>query len=203
MENCKYWKTSLNDTKMFLFPYLREVRHCTQKAQLRDYITEKHPKLKSIFVEPAVYIQNWTSFAKTTKLADGTIVFSLPVDQKAKLHFVDIDDTGPIVREILENPDQFVGQDICICSEEISFEDVPKIFTKVTGIPAIAKTLTEEEFRENIKWLSKNAQDDLFYMYKFFEEYGCYGKKDWTTGKKLTKLTTWEEWLKKTGWKGE
>jgi hypothetical protein len=35
--------------------------------------------------------------------------------------------------------------------EEISFEDVSKIFTKVTGIPAVSKTLTAEEFRERIK----------------------------------------------------
>ena len=189
--------------KISSFSFFRDVPHCTQKAQLRDYITTKHPQLKSIFVEPAVYLQNWTSFAKTTKLADGTVVFSLPMDLKATLHFVDIDDTGPIVRKILENPEQFVGEDVCICSEEISFEDVPKIFTKVTGIPAVAKTLTEGEFREKLQWLPKGAQDDLFYMYKFFEEYGCYGKKDWTNGRKLTKLNTFEGWLRKTRWTGD
>ncbi len=117
---------------------------------------------------------------------------------------VDIEDTGPIVREILENPEKFVGQDICICGEEIPFENVPKVFTKVTGIPAISKTLTEEEFRANFIWMPKNAQDDMFGMYKWFEEYGYYGKtKDWTTGQKLTKLNTFEQWLKNTGWKGE
>jgi hypothetical protein len=41
-------------------------------------------------------------------------------------------------------------------------------------------------------------------MYRWFEEYGYYGKdKDWTNEQKLTKLNTFEEWLKKTGWKDE
>jgi uncharacterized protein YbjT (DUF2867 family) len=184
--------------------FFRDVPHFTQKAKLSDYIKEKHPNLKTIFVEPGCYMQNWQSFAKTPKLSDGTVVFPLPMNQKAKLHLVDIDDQGPIVREILENPEKFVGQDVCICSEEISFEDIAKTFTKVTGIPAIAKTLSEEEFRGVIAWLPKPAQDDLFGMYKWFEEFGYYGKdKDWTNGQKLTKLNTFEQWLKKTGWKGE
>jgi hypothetical protein len=149
-------------------------------------------------------MQNWKTFGSLPKLDDGTVVFSCPMNQKAKLHLVDIDDTGSIVREILENPEQFVGEDICICGEEISFEDVPKVFTKVTGIPAISKTLTEEEFRANFKFMPKSAQDDLFGMYKWFEEYGYYGKeKDWRNGQKLTKLTTFEEWLTKSGWKGD
>jgi hypothetical protein len=182
----------------------RNVPHFSQKAQIRDYIKEKHPNLKTIFVEPGCYIQNWKNFGKLPKLDDGTVIFALPIDQKTKLHLVDIEDTGPIVREILENPEKFVGQDICICSEEIPFEDVPKVFTKVTGIPAIAKTLSEEEFRGGIQFLPKIAQDDMIGMFKWFEEYGYYGKdKDWTTGQKLTKLNTFEQWLKNTGWKGE
>ena len=178
--------------------------HFTQKAKLRDYIKEKHPNLKTIYVEPGCYMQNFSTFGQVTKLKDGTAVFSAPMDKKATLHLVDIDDTGPIVRQILENPEKHVGQDICICGEEIRFEDVPKVFTKVTGIPAIAKTITEEEFRSGMKYLSKPAQDDLFFMYKWFEEYGYYGRdKDWTTGKQLTNLNTFEQWLRKTGWKGD
>ncbi|CAF1054668.1 unnamed protein product [Rotaria sordida] len=178
--------------------------HFSQKAKIRDYIKEKYPNLKTIYVEPGCYMQNWRNFPSLAKLHNGTLVFSAPLNPTAKLHLVDIDDIGPIVREILENPEKFVGQDICICAEEINFEDVPKIFTRVTGIPAIAKTLTEEEFRAANTWLSKSAQDDLFNMYKWYEEYGYYGKdKDWTSGQKLTKLNTFEQWLKKTGWKGD
>ncbi len=109
-----------------------------------------------------------------------------------------------MVHEILERPEKLVGQESCICREEISFEGVPKFLTKVTGIHAIMKTLIEEEFRARLKWLPKSGQDDLQNMYRWFEEYGYYGKdKDWTNEQKLTKLNTFEEWLKKTGWKDE
>jgi hypothetical protein len=180
------------------------VTHFTQKAKIRDYIKEKHPDLKAIFVEPGFYMQNWQNFAKTPKLSDGTVVFPLPMNQKGKLHLVDINDQGPIVREILKTPEKFVGQIICVCGEAMAFEDIAKTFTKVTGIPAISKTLTAEEFHASLNFLPSHVLDDLLEMYKWFEEYGYYGKEmDWTNGQKLTKLNTFEQWLKKTGWKGE
>lgn len=188
---------------MFFF-LVSDVPHFSGKAKIRDYIKEKHPDLKAIFVEPGMYMQNWQSFGKLPKLPNGTIIFPAPITEKTKLHLTDINDMGPLVRKILENPDKYVGQDICMCGEEIAFKDIPKVFTKVTGLPAIAKSLSEQEFRAATSFLPKIAQDDMFNMYKWFEEYGYYGKnKDWKNGQKLTKLNTWEDWLKKTGWKGE
>lgn len=148
-------------------------------------------------------MQNWMHFLKVQKSVDGTIIFSLPVDEKTVLNIVDVEDTGSVVCKILSDPDKYIGQEICVCGEAIRFGDVPKVFTKVTGIPAVAKALTEEEFRSSIPYMPKMVQDELFFMFKWFEEYGCYGKdKDWTTGQQLTALKTFEQWLKKTGWKG-
>lgn len=149
-------------------------------------------------------MQNWITFFKTQKTDDGKVLFATPAEQKTKLHLVDIDDMGPIVREILNDPEKFVGQGICICGEALSFEDVSKVFTKVTGIPAVSQTLTEEQFRSAMKQMPQAVQDELVDMFKWFEEYGYYGKNlDWSNGQKLTKLTTFEQWLKKTGWKGD
>ena len=149
-------------------------------------------------------MQNWTTFFKPSKSDDGTLVFAAPISQQTVLHMADIEDTGPVVREILNNPDKFVGQDICICGEAIRFGEISKVFTKVTGIPSISKTITEEEFRSLLQYFPKLAQDDLVSMYQLFEEYSYYGKdKDWTTGQKLTNLNTFEQWLEKTGWKGD
>jgi uncharacterized protein YbjT (DUF2867 family) len=129
---------------------VRNVPHVTQKAKICDYIKEKYPDLKTIFVELAFYMQNWKNYAKLSKLDDGTAVFSLPMDQKAKLRMVDVDNVGAIVREILENPETFVGEVLRLCGDEISLEDISKTFTKVTGIPAISKTLTSEEFHASL-----------------------------------------------------
>ncbi|CAF5185021.1 unnamed protein product [Rotaria sp. Silwood1] len=111
-------------------------------------------------------MQNWTGYFKAQKSEDGTVIFALPVDQKTTLHVVDVDDTGPVVREILNNPDKFVHQDICICGDEIPLKDLAKVFTKVTGIPAISKTPTEEEFRSILNQTPKFIQDELLDMYK-------------------------------------
>ncbi len=158
--------------------------------------------MKSIFVEPGFYINNWQTFLKTTKSDDGTVVFSAPIDQKTKLHLFDTDDMGAIVKEILNDPEKFIGQDICICGEALAFEDVSKVFTNVTGIPAISNTVTEQQFRSQLAQVPKFIQDELFDMFQWFQHYGYYGKdKDWTNGQKLTKLTTFQQWLTKTGWK--
>ena len=148
-------------------------------------------------------MQNWVGFSKPTKLPDGTLLFSAPLSTKAKINMVDIDDTGPVVRAILGDPEKYVGQDICMTGEYASLEDVAQIFTRVTGVPAAAGSLTEEQYRSYTPNLPKPIQDEIYDMHQWFELYGYYGpNKDWTTGQKVTKLTSFEEWLKKTGWKG-
>ncbi|CAF3193729.1 unnamed protein product [Rotaria socialis] len=195
--------STLEDT-MKLSSGKYDVPHFAQKAKIRDYIKENHPTLKTIYVEPGFYMQNWLSSLKPKKSADGTMIFALPVDEKTTLHMVDIEDTGPIITAILNDPEKYVGQDICMCGDAIQFSDVPKIFTKVTGVPASAKTLTEAEYRLGMQSAPKFIQDEFFAMFQWFQEYGYYGKdKDWTTGKKLTTLNTFEQWLKKNGWKGQ
>ena len=126
--------------------YSSDVPHFSQKAKLRDYIKERHPNLKTIFVEPGYYMQNWKGPFAGPRSKDGTFVFGAPIDAKTKLHLLDIEDTGPIIREILNNPDNFVHKEICMCGDEIAFGDLAKIFTKVTGVPSVSKTLSEEEF---------------------------------------------------------
>ena len=178
--------------------------HFTQKAKIRDYIKEKHPMLKAIYIELGFYMQNWTSFFKAKTTGDGTVVFAALLNKSTQLHMADVEDTGPVVCEILNHPEKYVGQDICICGEVIQFGDIPKVFTKVTGVPAITNTLTEEEFRAELHFMPKTVQDEVIDMLKWFQDYGYYGKeKDWTTGKKLTKLNTFEQWLKKVDWKGQ
>ncbi|CAF4126919.1 unnamed protein product [Rotaria magnacalcarata] len=181
-----------------------DVPHFAQKAKIRDYIKEKHPKLKTIYVEPGFYMQNWLSTLKPQKSADGTFIFALPIDEKTTLHMVDIEDTGPIITAILDDPEKYVGQDICMCGEAIQFSDVAKVFTKVTGVPASVKKLTEAEYRLGMQFAPKFIQDEFLAMFQWFQEYGYYGKdKDWTTGKQLTGLNTFERWLKQNGWKGQ
>ncbi|CAF1293367.1 unnamed protein product [Rotaria sordida] len=205
---------SLNPIPYIIFSTLEDVNelsgekysvpHFSQKSRLRDYIKRQHPDLKAIFLEPGIYMQNWQTLFKPIKSDDDTLMFTAPIDSQTKLHLLDIEDIGLVVREILTNPETFIDQDICICGDAIRFADISKVFTKVTGKAAISKTLDEEGFRSMLYQMSGVAQDDLVDSYKWFEEYINYDKeKDWTTGQKLWKLKTFEDWLKQTGWQGD
>ncbi|UJR07991.1 hypothetical protein I4U23_012270 [Adineta vaga] len=110
------------------------------------------------------YMQNWTTYAKVSKSDDGVIIFELPIDLKTEFDMVDVNDTGRIVREILDNSKKFVGQIIDVCGDVMRFEDVAKIFTKVTGIPAISKTLGEEEFQKMLKLILLTCIHGLNFM---------------------------------------
>ncbi|UJR11885.1 hypothetical protein I4U23_016064 [Adineta vaga] len=135
-------------------------------SQYKPTITTVESILSQLMVEQWESVINETSYAMYyAQCSPSSCAFTyikrqnLIVNGKALLHLEDADDTGSIVREILENPEKSIGQDI------------------FTGIPSISKTLTEEEFRGATSFLSKLIQDDLFYMYKWFEQFGCFGKE--------------------------
>ncbi|CAF4903470.1 unnamed protein product, partial [Rotaria magnacalcarata] len=61
-----------------------------------------------------------------------------------------------------------------MCGEAIQFSDVAKVFTKVTGVPASVKTLTEAEYRLGMQFAPKFIQDEFLAMFQWFQEYGYY-----------------------------
>ena len=52
----------------------------------------------------------------------------MAVNQKTKLHLVDIDDMGSIVREILNDPEKFVGEDELYSHVLSSFFEMKKFY---------------------------------------------------------------------------
>ena len=107
----------------------------TNKADVQEYLTAKCSSVKSIFVKPAFYFQNWTGFSMPKKLDDGvTVEFTLPFISESCDHYqVDIEDMGPLVAQILEQPDKYVGQVLMCVGDVLKFGSVPKIFSKITG----------------------------------------------------------------------
>lgn len=202
--NSKFFVPETLSNNVYFNQTFSDVPHFSQKAKVRDHIKSNHPTLKTIYIEPGFYMQNWLGLFKPQKSADGTMIFAAPVHEKTILYMVDIEDTGPIVSKILNDPEKYVNQDICICGDALPLNDIANIFSKVTGIPAVAKPLSEEEYRSIVQFMPKFIQDELFAMFQWFQEYGYYGRdKDWTSGQKLTAINTFEQWLRKTGWKGQ
>ena len=107
------------------------------------------------------------------KLDDGvTVEFALPfIDESCELYQIDIDDIGPLVAEILEQPDRYVGQVLMCVGEVLEFRRVPEIFTKVTGEFLSAKiNLLRQRLRKSSSY-SVHAQKHSEILNKMYEQF--------------------------------
>lgn len=60
------------------------------------------------FVMPAWYYQNWGKFPGLVKTRpDGTVAFTVPLDENTRHTGYDVDDTGPAVLNVLEKPEEW------------------------------------------------------------------------------------------------
>jgi uncharacterized protein YbjT (DUF2867 family) len=188
------------------------VVHFETKAKVRDYIKANYPQLKGIYIRAGSFMQNWRNFNLTQLSQDNsTVEFVSPLmTANTPILQADIDDIGPLVREVLtKNPDQYVNSphDICLCGEVITMGQMVEAFAQATGRKARLLEMSEAQFRQwaTERHFPKVVQDDLIVMYDWFakDPNGYFGNQDWSSGKKIVPtLHTFGEWVKKSGWKG-
>jgi hypothetical protein len=77
------------------------------------------PELKSIFLEPAFYFQNFASWVPVTH-ENGEFVFNLPLEEQTKLHCMDVTQLGEAVSRILKTPEAFVSQVVPIWGDALT-----------------------------------------------------------------------------------
>lgn len=78
-------------------------------------------------------------------LDDGTQVFAAPLG-KGHVPIITLPDLGYFARYIFDHPAETAGKNLEIASDYLAWADLADAFTKVTGIPAIYKPITYEEW---------------------------------------------------------
>ncbi|KAF2871140.1 hypothetical protein BDV95DRAFT_494746 [Massariosphaeria phaeospora] len=77
----------------------------------------------------------YTPVVEKDESGTDTVTWKFPLGRGAVVH-VALDDCGPYVRWLLDNPDRANGLDLEVAIEHVHYADLAKAFTKVTGYPA-------------------------------------------------------------------
>jgi hypothetical protein len=76
---------------------------------------------------------------------DGTVVFASPLED-GHVPLIALKDIGWWARYTFDHRAETSGRDLNITSERVHWDDLVKTFTKVTGLPAVYKRLSIEEY---------------------------------------------------------
>jgi nucleoside-diphosphate-sugar epimerase len=128
---------------------------------------------------------------------DRRLIIRIPLGD-APWPMVALDDIGWFAAHVFANPDMWGGRTLNIGSEALRMADLVKIFTNVTGIPAIYEPGSLEEYRA----LPMPEAEDIAAMYEFAQFFGM--PREYKFLRKLHPgLMTFEAWLRKMNWRGE
>jgi len=179
------------------------VPHFTDKARVEDYIrslqASAHPAFEhATFFAPAFYYQNFQIFFPP-KLEGDTVVFTLP-DTKYLTAF-DVADTGIAVRTALEQPKEYDLKRIDYYGTHKSPQEYIDDFVKVTGRKAKLVAVPRDVYAK-FPFSSAHEIADMFTWFNDYTYYGPAGNRDLGNKANENKLSTWEQYLRKTKWTG-
>jgi hypothetical protein len=171
------------------------------------------------------YVEMLSELFCPKKDDQGVYVFQMPLDDGA-IPFVHLDDLGPYVHWIFDNPDESIGLNLRVAIEHVPLELIPAAFTKVTGKPARAKNLTLDEYfkvggfatiaDKKIGFEPAGYNDTTLFTYRqnfsnWFRIYQRSGgnkgilRRDYAFLDKVlpTRVASLEQWMRKVGYTGE
>ncbi|KAI9288757.1 hypothetical protein BC943DRAFT_317304 [Umbelopsis sp. AD052] len=151
---------------------IQHVDHFSGKNDVEEYI--KSIGLPATFIYVACYMSNFGQMFPLVPNADGSQSLKVP-EVKEDTYFDLVDtatDTGSLVRSILQNRNSYLGKSVPVVGDRITFKEIADTFSKVTGIPTRAATMTKEELDGPFSFLNNS---ELLDMLAWFREYGYYG----------------------------
>ncbi|TVY52925.1 NmrA-like family domain-containing protein, partial [Lachnellula suecica] len=167
------WSSLSNATKWSKGEY-KGVYHFDSKAHVVDYINETYPKLakKLSILQMGLFVTNWRWGQVAVpwgKQPDGSIVLRIPGSEDVPIPLVLPKDTGYYVWALNNLP---VGTNMLAFSDRLLWTDYVKLWSKVTGVPAIFEKTT---VAEHSKLAPDGNGEELAEMYAYAQDYGYDG----------------------------
>jgi len=190
--------SSLPDTKTISKGKLN-LHHFTGKNLAEQYarkLSKENPDFISSFFYAGFYCSNLPGMHWVSRDSEGVIQWKVPLKKDSPIELFDVDDTGPLVSYMFNHPQEYSGKIMYGTSEAISASKMGEIFASVIGEKVVPSFYPTEALRGKMP-------DELVDNMLLIDEYGLFNREDVSGAKKVyPQITTFEQWLKKSGWKG-
>ncbi|KYQ89195.1 putative epimerase [Tieghemostelium lacteum] len=171
------------------------VPHFDLKHKIEDYIrqlSKQNPNFVSSFVYAPFYMQNFSTAFMPKKNEHGTYNLSMPQDPNVPLDMGDIDDIGEIVLAQFNNPQKYSGMIVPFTGSYLTGEEIAKKLSNYTGKTVNYCFVPPNEFAK----LPFPGAGEMAQMFGFYNEYGAFYKLDKSIAPSITKLHTFDDFLK-------
>ncbi|WP_336604167.1 NmrA/HSCARG family protein [Streptomyces sp. CBMAI 2042] len=115
------------------------IDHFESKAEIERHI--KALGLPATILRPVFFMNNLLHFADV----EGERVMSLPVEPDKPMQFIASDDIGVFAADAFDRPAEFIGWEIELAGDEITFPQVAEVYERITGTPSRLEATPIEE----------------------------------------------------------
>jgi len=153
-----------------------KVPHFDTKAAIEEYIRKQGFKYTA-FPALAFYYQNFEAYFPPKPDENGNLVLSLPIT--ASLIALDVSQAGLVVKGIIDDPEKWNGQFICVAGDKQSPQHYADLLGAKAGKKCILNSIPHDVFAS----FGFPMAEEIAVMFKFFHEYEFYGTRDWQQAK--------------------
>ncbi|WP_182887183.1 NmrA/HSCARG family protein [Microbispora sp. H10885] len=148
--------------------------------------------LPATILRPVSFMENFLTYSRPS-VEDGTLVLRLPARPGTPMQLISVRDIGVFTALAFERPGGYVGRTVDIGADELTPPEIAAAFGRVSGLPARFEQTPIEQVRAFDEHLAR--------MFEFFDEHPAGGVDLKALRAEHPGLTTFETWLRTTGWK--
>ncbi len=162
--------------------------HFDLKAEHEDYA--RTLGIPSTFIHVPFYYENFLYFFPPKPAGDGTYAFGFPQGD-TPLAAISVQDVGPIVAPMFEQPEKYIGQVVKLAGDEIPATTYAATMSRVTGATIHYAYIPRETFAA----FGFPGAEDLADMFEFYRLHIPSRVKDIETCRALApELQSFETW---------
>ncbi|MEU8146862.1 NmrA/HSCARG family protein [Nonomuraea sp. NPDC048901] len=115
------------------------IDHFESKAEIEQHVLTLG--VPATILRPVFFMNNLLHYAN----AVGERLLALPVKPDKPMQLIATDDIGVFAADAFDNPAQFIGRQIELAGDELTFPEVAEIYERVTGTPTRFEALPIDE----------------------------------------------------------
>ncbi|MGW1028274.1 NmrA/HSCARG family protein [Streptomyces sp. NPDC002577] len=160
------------------------VPHFESKGRIEKHIAELG--LPTTVLRPAFFINNF-AFVGPQRAGDG-LVLALGLKPETKLQMFAPEDIGLFAADAFENPDEYIGRQLELATDELTGPQMAEVFEKVSGLPTTFQELPIEQVLQ--------FNEEMGLMFGWFNEEGFRADLP-ALRARHPELTTLEAWARR------